>query len=78
MKRHITTMLTAAQAKAIVNGVEAALDFGIDYYMFAPGARGYNTGHTRKNDKMIKDTQSALTKLRNALCSAGHGVSVRY
>lgn len=70
--------LTAAQAKAIINGIEAAFDFTIDYYMFAPGLKGYNSGNTRKNDKMIMDAGPGLSTLRGALDKAGHGNKERY
>jgi hypothetical protein len=78
VKRKITVTLTAAQAKALINGIEATIDFNVDYFMFAPGLRGYARGHTRKNNRMLDDASEALIPLGNALAAAGHERKTRY
>jgi hypothetical protein len=77
-KKKITVTLTATQAKALINGIEATFDFSLDYYMFSPGPSGYSTGYAKKNDRMLDDASVALTILTEALVAAGHERRTRY
>ncbi len=43
-KKTIQLTLTKKEARAVVAGLKACFDFGVDYFMFAPGEEGYSDG----------------------------------
>ncbi len=43
-KKTIQLTLKEDEVKAVVAGLKASFDFGVDYFMFSPGDDGYNDG----------------------------------
>ncbi len=51
-KKEIQLTLTEKEAKAVVAGLKACFDFGVDYFMFAPGRDGYSDGDFDEDQKL--------------------------
>ncbi len=67
-KNIIRVDLTMEEVETIVAGLTAALDFSLDYYMFAPGERNYSAGNLKKCVRMERIAEK-LVKRFNQLKS---------
>ncbi len=52
IEKKIQIELTGDEARAVVAGLRACFDFGVDYFMFAPGEEGYSDGDFNKDQRL--------------------------
>ncbi len=51
-KQTIQLTLTEKEARAVVAGLKACFDFGVDYFMFSPGKDGYSDGNFDEDQRL--------------------------
>ncbi len=52
IEKKIQIELTEEEARAVVAGLKACFDFGVDYFMFAPGEDGYSCGDFEEDQRL--------------------------
>ncbi len=52
IEKKIQIELTEDEARAVVAGLKACFDFGVDYFMFAPGEEGYSDGDFDEDQRL--------------------------